>query len=150
MFVLILTVPPGADFSDLPVAFYAYIYYGAFLTLSSHTTLVFNTIKINDGNGYNSNGIFTARRTGVYAFHWSVMIYYYSWASVELVVNETPIGCVAAETQAIRHLGTGSGLVITSVNNGDRVFLRMQENGLGFITSSFRGRTSFSGWLLQP
>lgn len=150
--VLILTVPPGADFSDLPVAFYAYIdYQGAFLTLSSHTTLVFDSIKINDGNGYNiSDGIFTARRTGVYAFHWSVTIYNDSWASVELVVNETPIGCVAAETQVVKKWGRGSGLVITNINNGDRVFLRMQENGLGSIRISDRGRTSFSGWLLQP
>lgn len=145
-------IPPGADFSDLPVAFYAYIdYQGAFLTLSSHTTLVFDSIKINDGNGYNnSDGIFTARRTGVYAFHWSVTIYYDSWASVELVVNETPIGCVAAETQVVKKWGRGSGLVITNINNGDRVFLRMQENGLGSIRISDRGRTSFSGWLLQP
>lgn len=135
------------------MAFYAYIEHkrNQYRSIPSQTTLVFETIKINDGNGYNnSDGILTAPRTGVYAFHWSVMVDYYSWTSVELVVNGTPIGCAAIETQGVHDFGTGSGLVITHVNKGDRVSLRMHEPMLGWIKSSDQGSTSFSGWLLQP
>lgn len=40
------------------------------LNLSSHHTIVYDTVVINRGNGYNiGDGIFTAPVTGVYAFH---------------------------------------------------------------------------------
>lgn len=119
--------------------------------LPSQTTLVFDTIHINDGNGYsNDDGIFTVPRTGVYAFHWSIKIDVHSWASVEIVVNGTPIGCAATDSESVNDWGTGSELVVTRVNTGDRVFLRMQENAVGYILSNSRARSSFSGWLLDP
>lgn len=117
--------------------------------LPRHVTLVFDTVQINDGNGYNKHdGVFIAPRTGVYAFHWSIKIEAYSWASVEIVVNGTPFGCAATASQRVNDWHTGSELVVTHVNNGDHVFLRTQESVVGYLMSNNRARTSFSGWLL--
>lgn len=122
-------------------------YYAASLPL--HMTLVFDTVQINDGNGYNNHdGVFIAPRTGVYAFHWSIKIDAHSWVSVEIVVNGTPIGCAATDSQRVGVWHTGSELVVTHANTGDHVFLRTQENVAGYLFSNNRARTSFSGWLL--
>lgn len=118
-------------------------------SLPGHLTLVFDTVQLNDCNGYNKHdGVFIAPRTGVYAFHLSIKIDVHSWASVEIVLNGTPIGCAATESQRVSDWQTGSELVVTHVNTGDHVFLRTQENIVGYLMSNHRARTSFSGWLL--
>lgn len=118
-------------------------------SLPFHMTLVFDTVQINDRNGYNKHdGVFIAPRTGVYAFHWSIKIDSHSWASVEIVINRTPTGCAATDIQRVGDWQTGSELVVTHVNTGDHVFLRTQENVAGYLFSNNRARTSFSGWLL--
>lgn len=143
------TVPPSPDITEQPVAFYAYMNSYHASSLPSHVTLVFDTVQLNDGNGYNKHdGVFITPRTGVYAFHWSIKIAAHSWASVEIVVNGTPIGCAATESQRVGDWHTGSELVVTHVNAGDHVFLRTQENVVGYLMSNSRARTSFSGWLL--
>lgn len=141
--------PPTPDVTEQPVAFYAYMESYHTSSLPIHTTLIFDTVQLNDGHGYSKHdGVFIAPRTGVYVFHWTIQVDIHAWASIEIVVNGTPIGCAASDTLRLGDWGTGSGLVATRVNTGDHVFLRTQENASGVLLSNHRARTSFSGWLL--
>lgn len=70
-------------------------------SLPGHVTLVFDTVQLNDSNGYNKHdGVFLAPRTGVDTFHWSIKIDVHSWASVEIIVKGTLIGCATTESQS--------------------------------------------------
>ncbi|XP_052693007.1 uncharacterized protein LOC128171278 [Crassostrea angulata] len=142
-------VPPAPDVTEQPVAFYAYMDSYHTPGLPIHTTLIFDTVQLNDGHGYSKHdGVFIAPRTGVYVFHWTIQTEVHSWESIEIVVNGSPIGCAASDTLRINDYGTGSGLVATRVNTGDLVFLRTHESISGYLLSNHRLRSSFSGWLL--
>ena len=129
------------------IAFYAYVSDHDQSSLPTHHTLVFDTVKLNRGQGYNENdGIFTVPVTGVYGFAWTVAVHDYSWASVEILVNGEVVG--SAYAHAPTGMDFGTGFAIVQANAGDHAFIRMQENGNGAISSNARGRTSFLGWFL--
>lgn len=70
-------------------------------SLPGHVTLVFDTVQLNDSNGYNTHdGVFITPRTGGDTFHWSIKIDVHSWASVEILVKVTLIGCATTESQS--------------------------------------------------
>nr|XP_022308983.1 uncharacterized protein LOC111114800 [Crassostrea virginica] len=129
------------------IAFYAYVSDHDQSSLPTHHTLVFDTVKLNRGQGYNENdGIFTVPVTGVYGFAWTVAVHDYSWASVEILVNGEVVG--SAYAHAPTGMDFGTGFAIVQANAGDHAFIRMQENGNGAISSNVRGRTSFLGWFM--
>lgn len=146
-------VPPDS-YPVSAVAFYGYLSRSSAHNLSPHHTIVYDTVVINKGNGYNiGDGIFIAPVTGVYAFHFSVCVVPYPeapWASLEITLNGNIIGSIFEETLAHGNNGyhCSSTLVISDVQTGDHVFIRTHENTRGPIYSEPRGRTSFSGWLL--
>lgn len=144
--VVCLAVPPTSDTTD-HVAFHAYLSTSTQSGLRQHHTLVFDSVRVNKGNGYNKgDGIFVVPQTGVYVFTWSVTVQVNAWASVEIVVNGEVIGSAFADGNGA--WDQGSGIVLEEVNTGDHVFLRMQENGINAVNSNARGRTTFSGWKL--
>ena len=69
------------------------------------------------------------------------------WASTEIVVNGVVSGSTFSDggTSTYDH---GTGIVVVEVHTGDHVYIRMQENGIGVVSSNARGRTSFLGWKL--
>ncbi|XP_062612000.1 uncharacterized protein LOC134273808 [Saccostrea cucullata] len=132
------------------VAFYVYMNSFSQPNIPGHMTLTFDTVIINEGNGYTKHdGVFIVPIKGTYVFHWSFKVAVQSWASVEIIVNGNAIGCASSDTQRADHWGTGSELVITHVNVGDHVFVRTRERVIGSIISSDRARSSFSGWLMH-
>ena len=69
------------------VAFFAYLSKN-WNTLRKHTTLVYDVVNLNDGNGYNkATGTFTAPSSGLYVFHVSTGAYDRTHAAIELIVN---------------------------------------------------------------
>ncbi|XP_062617644.1 uncharacterized protein LOC134279297 [Saccostrea cucullata] len=143
-------IPPTSVSTAQHVAFYAYMNSFSQPNIPAHVTLTFDTVIINEGNGYSKHdGVFIVPVTGTYAFHWSLKVTVRSWASVEIIVNGNAIGCASSETQRVDHWGTGSELVITHANFGDHVFVRTQEPVIGSIISNNRARSSFSGWLMH-
>lgn len=126
--VVCLAVPPTSDTMG-HVAFHAYLSTSTQSGLRQHHTLVFDSVRVNKGNGYNKgDGIFVVPQT------------------VEIVVNGEVIGSAFADGPGA--WDQGSGIVLVEVNTGDHVFLRMQENGQNVVNSNARGRTTFSGWKL--
>ncbi|XP_062612004.1 collagen alpha-2(VIII) chain-like [Saccostrea cucullata] len=132
------------------VAFYAYMNSFSQGNIPAHTTLTFDSVIINEGNGYNKHdGVFIVPVNGIYAFHWSLKVDSHSWASIEIIVNGNAIGCASSDTLRLGGWGTGSELVVTRANAGDHVFLRTHEPVTGSIISNNRARSSFSGWLIH-
>lgn len=145
-------VPPDS-YPVSAVAFYGYLSRSSARNLSPHHTIVYDTVEINRGNGYNQgDGIFIAPVTGVYAFHFSVCVVpgpEAPWASLEITLNGNIIGSIFEESPTSGYnYHCSSTLVISEVQTGDHVFIRTHENIRGPIYSEPRGRTSFSGWLL--
>ncbi|XP_061188349.1 uncharacterized protein LOC133196477 [Saccostrea echinata] len=141
---------PTSVSATQPVAFYAYMNSFSQPNIPAHVTLTFDTVIINEGNGYNKHdGVFIVPTNGIYAFHWSLKVDAHSWASVEIIVNGNAIGCASSDTLRIGDWGTGSELVVTHANVGDHVFVRTHEPVTGSIISNNRARSSFSGWLMH-
>ncbi|XP_062607511.1 heavy metal-binding protein HIP-like [Saccostrea cucullata] len=139
-------VPPTPDSAAENVAFHAYMSTNTASGLRQHHTLIFDTVKVNKGQGYHrDDGIFIIPSSGVYVFAWTLSVQNYDgWASVEIVVN----GQIAGSTFADGGTGSfdsGTGLVVVEGNVGDHVYIRMHENGDNVVNSNGRARTSFSG-----
>ena len=67
------------------------------LTLNVGSILVFNTILINWGNGYNQNsGAFTSPQRGIYFFMLSFMTYGHESTALGIYINDE-ILCTAYE-----------------------------------------------------
>lgn len=149
---LTFKVPPDSNLVSA-VPFYGYLSQRSPPNLATHHTIVYDTVVINKGNGYNiGDGIFIAPVTGVYAFHFSVCVIEgpeTPWASLEVTLNGNVLGSVFEEGSVS---GGGfhcsSTLVISDVHTKDHVFIRTEQATRGHLQSDPRGRTSFSGWLL--
>eukprot|EP00105_Crassostrea_gigas_P000740 XP_011412662.1 PREDICTED: uncharacterized protein LOC105317650 [Crassostrea gigas] len=95
--------PLAPDVAEQPVAFYAYMESYSTSSLPIHTTLIFDTVQLNDGHGYSKHdGVFIAPRAGVYVFHWTIQVDIHAWASIEIVVNGTPIGKIEKLNSELR------------------------------------------------
>ncbi|XP_061180688.1 uncharacterized protein LOC133189310 [Saccostrea echinata] len=141
-------VPPTPDSATENIAFHAYLSTDTASGLRQHHTLIFDTVKVNKGQGYHKDdGIFILPRSGVYVFAWTVAVQTSGWASVEIVVNGQIAGSTFADGDGTSW-AEGAGFIIVEGKVGDHVYLRMHENGNGVVSSNGRARTSFSGWRL--
>ena len=131
------------------VAFYAYSTH-TFTSPSNLFVLTFDNVITNVGNGYHHHsGLFIAPRTGLYVFTWSFRIQNDAYISTELVVNESAKSAVYFDANPGIG-GNKAGTVVTHVNQGDDVFVRVtQNNNLGNIISDRIGRTYFGGWMIS-
>ena len=143
----VLIVPPSPVDAE-PVAFYSYIALDTTHKLQMHQTLIYDTVKLNKGNGYHSDdGIFIVPRTGIYAFAWTQGVSNIGWATTEIAINGQTYGRAFADgDQATDDVGFGTGFVIAEVNAGDHVYIRMHDTGFPVLFGY--GVTSFSGWKL--
>jgi hypothetical protein len=113
-------------------------------------TLIFDSVKTNQGSGYNSHlGVFRVPRSGIYFFSWTMNLYYSSEHSTELVVNTQIEHSVYLHTpREDRNSATGN--IALRVNEGDEVFIRTRADGNGGqIISDAYSRTCFCGFLIE-
>ena len=128
------------------VVFFAYLSHN-WKQLSRHTTLVYDVVDLNIGNGYDkSTGKFTAPSNGTYMFYVSTGAFDRSHASVELIVNGNIRNTAWADS--MNHSDRTFVTTVTPVIllKGDVVFTRIGEKyGGNLIESNQYIRTSFSG-----
>ncbi|XP_048777666.2 uncharacterized protein LOC125681554 [Ostrea edulis] len=112
--------------------------------------LVFDNVVTNVGNGYNGfDDVFIVPRDGVYVFIWVVRLHE-SQRSTQLMINNVEYG--STHFRAINgDDGSVSGNVLTHVNKGDVVFIRVYTttNAYRNTPSNGHGKSTFSGWLLR-
>lgn len=130
-----------------PIAFYSLISADTTTKLQLHQTLIYDTVKINLGQGYHQDdGIFIAPRSGIYGFAWTTLAVSSSgWVSTEIAINGQKYDRAFADGDE-NSVGFGTGFVLANVNAGDHVYIRMNIAGDPVLYED--GRTSFSGWML--
>nr|XP_022301102.1 complement C1q-like protein 4 [Crassostrea virginica] len=141
------TYPPANQ--DEPIAFYAYMS-APMSNIGGHHTVIFDVIKTNSGHGLHPiAGVFTAPKSGIYVFTWTIRVFNNSYHGTELVVNGQKVGALIPHS-GVSDNDTGSTSVVVYVNEGENVFLRknMISNN-GGIHSDSNGYSSFSGWKLM-
>ncbi|XP_062602454.1 uncharacterized protein LOC134264171 [Saccostrea cucullata] len=115
--------------------------------------LLYNNVLGNYGNGYNSSsGIFTAPSDGIYAFLWVTAVRHDNWCSTRMLKNGFILSMTSSSAKATGsnsiESGSGTGFLITYMNQGDTAFVEM-NNPHGEtcnIVSNARALTTFSGW----
>ena len=143
----VFIVPPSPVDAE-PIAFYSYIASDTTHKLQTHQTLIYDTVKLNKGNGYHGDdGIFIVPRTGIYAFAWTQGVSNHGWVTTEIAINGQKYGRAFADgDEGTDDVGFGTGFVIAEVNAGDHVYIRMHDTGSPVLFGD--GVTSFSGWKL--
>ncbi|XP_048744272.2 uncharacterized protein LOC125657620 [Ostrea edulis] len=112
-------------------------------------TLVFDAIFTNEGSGYNHHmGIFTAPRSGLYVFTWTIRGSTSStYFNTQLVVNGLIYGSIYTR---YHYSSSSSGTSVVYVAEGAAVYVRTGPTGnSGSIVSSYDGYTTFSGWTID-
>ena len=119
------------------------------VTLDSTTwnsgTLIFNSVIVNVGNGYNpSTGVFTSPVAGTYVFYVTTVEYSTQGLYVDIVLNSV------SKVRMIGHgsagFQTGTNMVVLNLNKGDSVWVR-HAYGRGYYSES-TPETTFSGFLI--
>jgi hypothetical protein len=118
-------------------------------TISGQQNLVFDVVKTNIGDGYlPSSGKFVVPVSGTYVFSWTFRVYNDAYHSTQLMVNELAYGVLHLNTN-LNSDAQATGLVITSVRKGDKIYVRTHSSwNKGIIRSTTAGRVSFAGWKL--
>ena len=109
--------------------------------LTQGQTIVFDTLKQNFGNAYNSHtGIFTCPKSGLYFFTLSIIANGGVITETKLLVNETPVMYTFSAGESTLDSGTNS--VIVPMKTGDDarvVFHHFDPNIYGGPWSTFTG-----------
>ena len=150
MILLVLQRVKQYTFSTFFTAFHAYMIYSTDPT--NGQTVKFDTETLDIGSGYNrGTSVYTAPMAGTWTFTWTIRVgyrldvnkdgYYYT----QLVVNHS-----AKDTLFTRHKDVSTGTVVVSLRAGDIVFIRVyRREGEVNIYSTYYGRSTFSGWMLN-
>ncbi|XP_071168156.1 complement C1q tumor necrosis factor-related protein 1-like [Mytilus edulis] len=135
-----------------PVLFYAIIKQNEF-RLNKHSTVVFETIIINEGDHYNKNdGIFVAPSDGIYMFSWTVSTVNAAYILTELVVEENVISSTGEKEVDSSSYSSASMTAFCRMREDDHAWIRTT----GWSTDNFihskdlYARTSFLGLLVHP
>ena len=108
-------------------------------------TLIFNSVILNVGNGYNpSTGIFTSPVAGTYVFYVTAVEYSNQYLRVDIVLNS--VSKVRTMGDSSTSFQTGTNMVILNLQKGDSVWVRY-ASGKGYYTSSVP-ITTFTGLLV--
>lgn len=113
--------------------------------LADKARVVFETIDLNEGLGYNaSTGIFTAPNGGIYAFDWTTLAWTGQYAFTSLVVNDqfkSWIYCSGGQSQIYLPC---SKMTIVKLEKEDKVWIGVYQGPANI----HRHYTSFSGYKL--
>lgn len=92
--------------------------------LPTNTTLKFDEVLLNKGDGYDSNtGIFTAPANGVYSFNWSFISSHGGTVYISAVVDNVARVHTCINSQKSNHINT-SGHLLYELKKGNKVWLR--------------------------
>lgn len=132
------------------VAFHAYLSHDSSGPLPMHHILKYDMIPLNKGNGYNAfDGIFIVPTSGTYVFTWSIMCDVHGSLYTELMRNAEIIGTRFADSFRASVWDFATGIVVADVNQGDHLYVRLEETSIGIVRSITKSKTTFSGWLLS-
>ncbi len=118
------------------------------LPLNVGSILVFKTVLINIGNGYNENsGAFTSPIRGIYFFMLSFMTHGNEGTTLGIYVNDETL-CTAYESSAS---GTGSCSALKELNVGDVVNVKALYHGASLHAegSGFKNQNALVGFLYK-
>lgn len=143
-----VSVFAGIRSSNGTIAFSAYLT----TTLSSPGNLrplIFDAIFMNEGNGYNHHmGVFTAPRTGLYVFTWTIRANGGAYFNTQLLVNGLMYGSMY--TRDYYYSNSNSATEVVHVAVGNSVYVRTGPTGnSGTIISNYDGYSTFSGWTID-
>ncbi len=119
------------------------------LTLNVGSILVFKTVLINLGDGYNKNsGAFTSPQRGIYFFMLSFMTHGHEGTTLGIYINDE-ILCTAYEAYAS---GTASCSALKELNVGDVVNVKAAYRGVSLHPeqdASFKNQNALVGFLYK-
>lgn len=144
---------------EIPVAFYAYISHD-FTHVGDNHVFVYDTVVTNSGHAYNNySGVFTAPSSGLYAFAYSIAVAghhisgdhhsNFGEISVQLVRNASPVGSIAADTEASSDDEMATGFAILYLDAGDIVRVVAPLEGQGSFLSNKIEYWTFSGFRID-
>ncbi|VDI74506.1 Hypothetical predicted protein [Mytilus galloprovincialis] len=134
-----------------PILFYAIVNDKSF-TLNTQSTIVFETVVINEGDHYNKNdGVFVAPQDGVYMFSWTVSTPDANWLMTELVVEEKVISSTGVRDVDSGSRSSASMTAFCRMKRDEHAFVRTTgQSGSNYIYSHNNlQRTSFLGMLIK-
>ena len=108
-------------------------------------TLIFNSVILNVGNGYNpSTGVFTPPVAGTYVFYVTAVEYEKTYLQVDIVLNSvSKVRTMGYNSAAYQ---TGTNMVVLNLQKGDSVWVRHYD-GRGYYTNPVPF-TTFTGFLV--
>ncbi|VDI52138.1 Hypothetical predicted protein [Mytilus galloprovincialis] len=134
------------------VLFYAIIKQREF-SLNKQSTVVFETVIINEGGHYNNNdGIFVAPRDGIYMFSWTVSTVNTNYILTELVVEENVISSTGEREVDSGSYTSASMTAFCRMRKDDHAWIRTTgwDTSHHIYSKNTYSRTSFLGLLVHP
>lgn len=120
--------------------------------LHEDNTIVYDLVKVNNGNGYNSgDGIFTVPESGTYVFSWKSICEKQQFFQTVIVVNGAIMGSSFTDASHNEIYDQSTAVVVLTLSEADHIFIRMGAHwGHGSLLSRTDiGKPTFSGWKLD-
>nr|XP_022325302.1 heavy metal-binding protein HIP-like [Crassostrea virginica] len=117
-------------------------------SLGLHQAILFDSVVLNEGGGYSvHSGEFVAPVSGLYVFSWTISAGDRTCTKYDIVKNSAVLMYFISDAYDHDDWDSSSGTVVTRMNSGDRVWLRIADMltcshwvfGIGYGTSSFSG-----------
>jgi hypothetical protein len=138
--------PPPAPGTEFP-AFYADLAH-EITALGAHQAVEFDNVRVNSGNVYDKlHGLFTAPRSGLYVFSWTILTHQATYEYTELVVNGVFYARELSDGRPHVY-SADSNTVVVDLSQGDEVWIRTDAGTThgGFVGAS---HCTFAGWLIH-
>ncbi|XP_076109034.1 complement C1q-like protein 4 [Mytilus galloprovincialis] len=129
------------------VAFYAQLTTSE-TNVGKHHPIVFDHVNLNVGNGYNKHsGTFTAPKSGIYVFTFTLYPNRGSWMAVNIFKNTEVIAQVYTEMGSGMFSAT-TPVPVVDMNVGDIAYVRTSSTYQphGDVFSDVNVKSSFAGW----
>ncbi|CAC5406911.1 unnamed protein product [Mytilus coruscus] len=120
--------------------------------LERESTVVFDTIVINEGSHYNNyDGLFVAPRDGIYLFSWTVLSFGTNHVMTELVVDDEVITSTGERDADSVSYMSASMTAICRMKKDDHAWIRTTSYSSPhyFYSLNDHPRTSFLGLLVR-
>ncbi|KAK3087695.1 hypothetical protein FSP39_009261 [Pinctada imbricata] len=126
-------------------------------SIGKYHTFVYDRLISNIGGAYNKHsGIFTAPKSGVFAFLWTIFVEsrhpidgQFGEIVTELMVNSHITGYSAVDTEKDADDDQAMGFAIVQLSQGDVAYIRSASNPQGTLQNDYRGEWTFSGWQIS-